>query len=58
MFTRAPQQLQAQADTAGDIDWLVQIDSTIVRALCMPITSPCRSCGMLVFLRRSTTRTH
>ncbi|MER7878425.1 IS5 family transposase [Streptomyces solisilvae] len=32
MFTRALQQIQAQADEAGDIDWLVQIDSTIVRA--------------------------
>ncbi|MBA6433071.1 transposase [Streptomyces sp. GMR22] len=30
--TRALQQIQAQADEAGDIDWLVQIDSTIVRA--------------------------
>ncbi|MFC8764741.1 hypothetical protein ACFUAG_29045 [Streptomyces sp. NPDC057193] len=26
------QQIQAQADAAGDIDWLVQIDSTIIRA--------------------------
>ncbi|WCN05163.1 IS5 family transposase [Streptomyces sp. M92] len=32
VFTRAPQQIQAHADAAGDIDWLVQIDSTIVRA--------------------------
>ncbi|MFF3286052.1 IS5 family transposase [Streptomyces sp. NPDC003023] len=32
VFTQALQQIQAQADTAGDIDWLVQIDSTIVRA--------------------------
>ncbi|MEV8312447.1 IS5 family transposase [Streptomyces flavidovirens] len=32
VFTRALQQVQAQADAAGDIDWLVQIDSTIVRA--------------------------
>ncbi|MER7878444.1 IS5 family transposase [Streptomyces solisilvae] len=32
MFTRALQQIHAQADEAGDIDWLVQIDSTIVRA--------------------------
>ncbi|MFF3911102.1 IS5 family transposase [Streptomyces sp. NPDC001848] len=32
VFTRALQQIQAQADTAGDIDWLVQIDSTVVRA--------------------------
>ncbi|MFG2395412.1 hypothetical protein ACGFYF_42245 [Streptomyces lavendulae] len=32
MFTRALQQIQAQADVAGDIDWLVQIDSIIVRA--------------------------
>ncbi|MBI0376729.1 transposase, partial [Streptomyces albiflaviniger] len=30
--TRALQQIQAQADEAGNIDWLVQIDSTIVRA--------------------------
>ncbi|MFC0498555.1 hypothetical protein ACFFKE_27925 [Streptomyces mutabilis] len=26
------QQIQVHADAAGDIDWLVQIDSTIVRA--------------------------
>ncbi|WP_435809296.1 IS5 family transposase [Streptomyces longwoodensis] len=32
VFTRALQQVQARADAAGDIDWLVQIDSTIVRA--------------------------
>jgi transposase len=32
VFTRALRQIQARADTAGDIDWLVQIDSTIVRA--------------------------
>ncbi|MFJ3229381.1 hypothetical protein ACIPJS_39735 [Streptomyces sp. NPDC086783] len=32
MFTPVFQQVQAQADAAGDIDWLVQIDSTIVRA--------------------------
>jgi transposase len=32
VFTRALQQMQARADAAGDIDWLVQIDSTIVRA--------------------------
>nr|WP_318205878.1 IS5 family transposase [Streptomyces sp. SCL15-4] len=32
VFTRALQQIQAHADAAGDIDWLVQIDSTIVRA--------------------------
>ncbi|MFF4829724.1 IS5 family transposase [Streptomyces sp. NPDC001312] len=32
IFTRALQQMQARADAAGDIDWLVQIDSTIVRA--------------------------
>ncbi|UOB15360.1 IS5 family transposase [Streptomyces sp. HP-A2021] len=32
VFTRALQQIQAQADADGDIDWLVQIDSTIVRA--------------------------
>ncbi|MFF2996965.1 transposase [Streptomyces sp. NPDC057950] len=27
VFTRALQQVQARADAAGDIDWLVQIDS-------------------------------
>ncbi|OSZ55791.1 transposase [Streptomyces pharetrae CZA14] len=32
VFTRALRQIQASADAAGDIDWLVQIDSTIVRA--------------------------
>ncbi|BCL25094.1 transposase [Streptomyces tuirus] len=32
VFTQALQQIQARADAAGDIDWLVQIDSTIVRA--------------------------
>ncbi|MFE1291107.1 IS5 family transposase [Streptomyces sp. NPDC058751] len=32
VFTRALQQVQAGADAVGDIDWLVQIDSTIVRA--------------------------
>jgi hypothetical protein len=32
VFTRALQQIQAHADEAGDINWLVQIDSTIVRA--------------------------
>ncbi|MFF0711216.1 IS5 family transposase [Streptomyces bauhiniae] len=32
VFTQVLQQIQAQADAAGDIDWLVQIDSTIVRA--------------------------
>ncbi|MFI8194123.1 IS5 family transposase [Streptomyces sp. NPDC085946] len=32
VFTRALQQIQAEADAVGDIDWLVQIDSTIVRA--------------------------
>ncbi|MGW0621417.1 IS5 family transposase [Streptomyces sp. NPDC002765] len=32
VFTRALQQIQAGADAVGDIDWLVQIDSTIVRA--------------------------
>ncbi|MEU3855158.1 IS5 family transposase [Streptomyces sp. NPDC029554] len=32
VFARALQQIQAGADAAGDIDWLVQIDSTIVRA--------------------------
>ncbi|MFJ8159156.1 IS5 family transposase [Streptomyces sp. NPDC094468] len=31
VFARALQQIQAHADAAGDIDWLVQIDSTIVR---------------------------
>ncbi|WP_373463054.1 IS5 family transposase [Streptomyces sp. DSM 40167] len=32
VFARALQQVQAEADATGDIDWLVQIDSTIVRA--------------------------
>lgn len=32
VFTRALQQVQAHADEAADIDWLIQIDSTIVRA--------------------------
>ncbi|WP_236076350.1 hypothetical protein [Streptomyces coffeae] len=32
VFTRALQQIQARAEAADDIDWLVQIDSTIVRA--------------------------
>ncbi|PKT67325.1 hypothetical protein CW362_41055 [Streptomyces populi] len=32
VFTRALQQIQARADAVGDIDRLVQIDSTIVRA--------------------------
>ncbi|MFJ4824138.1 IS5 family transposase [Streptomyces bacillaris] len=32
VFTQALQQIQAQADAAGDIDWLVWIGSTIVRA--------------------------
>ncbi|WP_443061826.1 IS5 family transposase [Streptomyces sp. NBC_00425] len=32
VFTRALEQMQARADAAGDIDWLVQIGSTIVRA--------------------------
>ncbi|MEU9102733.1 IS5 family transposase [Streptomyces sp. NPDC048361] len=32
VLTQALQQIQAQVDAAGDIDWLVQIDSTIVRA--------------------------
>ncbi|MGZ3113273.1 IS5 family transposase [Streptomyces sp. H62] len=32
VFARALQQVQAEAAAAGDIDWLVQIDSTIVRA--------------------------
>lgn len=32
VFTRALQQIQAHADAAGDVGWLVQIDSTIVRA--------------------------
>ncbi|GAA2115533.1 hypothetical protein GCM10009802_15560 [Streptomyces synnematoformans] len=31
-FTRMLQAAQAQADAAGDIDWLVSVDSTIVRA--------------------------
>lgn len=32
VFTQALQQVQASADAVGDIDWLVQIDSAIVRA--------------------------
>ncbi|MGM0361875.1 IS5 family transposase [Streptomyces griseoaurantiacus] len=32
IFTRALQQVRARADAVGDIDWLVQIDSTLVRA--------------------------
>jgi transposase len=32
VFLQALQHLQARADAAGGIDWLVQIDSTIVRA--------------------------
>ncbi|MEU1854428.1 IS5 family transposase [Streptomyces sp. NPDC019990] len=32
VFTRALRQIEAHSDAAGDIDWLVQIDSTIVRA--------------------------
>lgn len=32
VFTRVLQQRQTRADAAGNIDWLVQIDSTIVRA--------------------------
>lgn len=32
VFTWALRQIRARADAAGDIDWLVQIDSTIVRA--------------------------
>ncbi|MGW0917199.1 transposase [Streptomyces sp. NPDC002784] len=32
VFAQALQQIQGQADAADDIDWLVQIDSTIVRA--------------------------
>ncbi|WP_428834100.1 IS5 family transposase [Microbispora maris] len=31
-FTRMLQSLQAEADARGDIDWLVAVDSTIVRA--------------------------
>lgn len=31
-LTRAPQQIQAAVDAAGDIDRLVQVDSTVVRA--------------------------
>ncbi|MGC8922999.1 IS5 family transposase [Streptomyces griseoaurantiacus] len=32
IFTRALQQVRARADAVGDINWLVQIDSTLVRA--------------------------
>jgi transposase len=31
-FTRMLEKLQAQKDAAGDIDWLVSVDSTITRA--------------------------
>ena len=31
-FTRMLAGVQADADAAGDIDWLVSVDSTIVRA--------------------------
>lgn len=31
-FTRMLQSVQARADAGGDIDWLVWVDSTIVRA--------------------------
>ncbi len=31
-FTRMLQAAQAKADAAGDIEWLVSVDSTIVRA--------------------------
>ncbi|MFF8787066.1 hypothetical protein [Streptomyces sp. NPDC015125] len=32
MYTRALQHIQAEADAAGDIDRLVRIDRTVVRA--------------------------
>ncbi|MGW4271056.1 IS5 family transposase [Streptomyces seoulensis] len=32
VFTQALRQIQSRADAVGNIDWLVQIDSTIVRA--------------------------
>ncbi|MFJ5220734.1 IS5 family transposase [Streptomyces sp. NPDC088354] len=32
VFTQALQQVQVEADAAGDINWLVQIDSTVCRA--------------------------
>ncbi|MFF1927395.1 transposase [Streptomyces sp. NPDC058228] len=32
VFTHALQPVQARADAAGDVDWLVQIDSAVVRA--------------------------
>ncbi|MFE1029961.1 hypothetical protein ACFW5I_36430 [Streptomyces sp. NPDC058818] len=32
VFTQALQQIQIRADAAGDIDRLLQIDSTVVRA--------------------------
>lgn len=31
VFVRGLQKIQTQADAADDIDWLLQIDSTIVR---------------------------
>lgn len=44
VFTQVLQQIQAQADAAGDIDWLVQIDSTIVRAHQHAATGRKRGC--------------
>ncbi|MFD8222998.1 hypothetical protein ACFV16_02335 [Streptomyces massasporeus] len=32
VFTRVLRQIQARADAAGDINWLVHIDSTSIRA--------------------------
>ncbi|MHC3475430.1 transposase [Streptomyces sp. 7R007] len=46
VFTRALQQIQAQADAAGDIDWLVHIDSksaSPARTSPGPATSPASS---------------
>ncbi|GAA5021632.1 hypothetical protein GCM10025734_77090 [Kitasatospora paranensis] len=31
-FSRMLEQVQAEKDGAGDIDWLVSVDSTVVRA--------------------------
>jgi transposase len=45
VFTRALQQIQAQADASCDIDWLVQIDSTIVRAHQHAAATGRKGCG-------------
>jgi len=42
-FERMLRAAQARADAAGDIDWLVSVDSTIVRAHQVHVRRP--SCG-------------